>query len=136
MSHPTAGGTDTVPKYARVAAIVRAQIADGTLSPGVPAPSGDALARITGYSALTCRKAIRALIADGALVPGPSRNARPRVAGPVLASEKQDRANAARALSTGLIARRHAAGLTQAELSALAYVSVTTIGHAETGHYL
>jgi DNA-binding transcriptional regulator YhcF (GntR family) len=122
-----------VPKYARVAAIVRAQIADGTLSPGAPAPSGDALARITGYSALTCRKAIRALIADGVLVPGPSRNARPRVAGPVLASEKQGRANAARALSAGLIGRRHAAGLTQAELSALAYVSVTTIGHAETG---
>jgi GntR family transcriptional regulator/MocR family aminotransferase len=70
-----------MPKYARVADAVRAQIADGTLRPGQPAPSGAALSRVTGYSTLTCRKALRVLIADGALVPGPSRNARPRVAG-------------------------------------------------------
>jgi DNA-binding GntR family transcriptional regulator len=29
-----------LPKYARVAALVRGQVADGTLRPGQPAPSG------------------------------------------------------------------------------------------------
>ncbi|MGH3249218.1 MAG: GntR family transcriptional regulator, partial [Trebonia sp.] len=71
-----------LPKYARVAAAVRGQVADGTLRPGQPAPSGAALSRVTGYSTLTCRRALRILIADGVLLPGPSRNARPRVAGP------------------------------------------------------
>jgi hypothetical protein len=36
-------------------------------------------------------------------------------------------------LSRGLAARRRAAGLTQPELAALIGVSVTSIGHAETG---
>src|SRR6185312_13523566 len=57
------------PKYARVAVAVRSQIADGTLRPGEPAPSGAALSRATGYSTLTCRKALRQLIADGLLTP-------------------------------------------------------------------
>ncbi|HEY6492831.1 MAG TPA: GntR family transcriptional regulator, partial [Trebonia sp.] len=73
---------DRLPKYLRVAEAVRRQIADGTLRPGQPAPSGAALGRITGYSTLTCRKALHALVAEGVLIPGPSRNARPRVAGP------------------------------------------------------
>jgi hypothetical protein len=66
-------------------------------------------------------------------VPGPSRNARPRVADPAAPALERDLADAARALSAGLAARRHAAGLTQAELAELAGVSVTTVGHAETG---
>jgi DNA-binding transcriptional regulator YhcF (GntR family) len=41
-------------KYKQVAERVRAQIADGMLMPGEPAPSGAALARVTGYSTLTC----------------------------------------------------------------------------------
>ncbi|HEX4092990.1 MAG TPA: GntR family transcriptional regulator [Trebonia sp.] len=122
-----------LPKYLRVAAAVRRQIADGTLRPGQPAPSGAELSRAFGFSTLTCRKALRALIADGLLVPGPSRNARPRVADPQAPDLERDLAEAARALSAGLAARRHAAGLTQAELAALARVSVTTVGHAETG---
>jgi DNA-binding transcriptional regulator YhcF (GntR family) len=122
-----------LPKYARVAAAVRQQIADGTLRPGQPAPSGAALARITGYSTLTCRKALRALVADGVLTPGPSRNARPRVAGPAQPPAERDLAAAARALSRGLAARRRARGLTQPELAARMGISVTTIGHAETG---
>jgi DNA-binding transcriptional MocR family regulator len=65
------------PKYAQAAARVRAQIAAGILKPGSPAPSGAALARATGYSALTCRKALALLIREGALRPGPSPNARP-----------------------------------------------------------
>jgi GntR family transcriptional regulator len=122
-----------LPKWARVAAAVRGQIADGTLRPGQPAPSGAALSRLTGYSTLTCRRALRALVADGVLIPGPSRNARPRVAGGTAPRAERDLAGAARALSAGLAARRRAAGLTQPELSRLACVSVTTIGHAETG---
>lgn len=121
------------PKYARVAAAVRGQIADGTLLPGQPAPSGAALSRLTGYSTLTCRRALRVLIADGVLIPGPSRNARPRVAGAAQGAAERDLAAAGRALSAGLAARRRAAGLTQPELAVLAAVSVTTIGHAETG---
>jgi DNA-binding XRE family transcriptional regulator len=119
------------PKYLQVAASVRAQIADGTLKPGSPAPSGAVLARATGYSALTCRKALALLIREGTLRPGPSPNARPRVAGPDPAGP--DRAARAAALSGALAARRRAAGLTQLDLAALAGCSVTSIGHAETG---
>jgi DNA-binding transcriptional regulator YhcF (GntR family) len=125
--------TRGLPKWARAAAAVRGQIADGTLRPGQPAPSGAALSRLTGFSTLTCRRALRALVADGVLVPGPSRNARPRVAGGAAPRAERDLAAAARALSAGLAARRRAAGLTQPELSRLACVSVTTVGHAETG---
>ena len=75
------GDGQGLPKYLRVAAAVRGQIADGTLRPGQPAPSGAALSRVTGFSTLTCRKALRTLITDGVLLPGPSRSARPRVAG-------------------------------------------------------
>jgi DNA-binding transcriptional regulator YhcF (GntR family) len=128
----TADG-NRLPKYARVAAAVRGQIADGTLRPGQPAPSGAALSRITGFSTLTCRRALRALVADGILTPGPSRNARPRVAGPSQLPAERDLAAAARALSAGLAARRRAIGLTQPELARRVGVSVTTIGHAETG---
>jgi DNA-binding transcriptional regulator YhcF (GntR family) len=128
----TAGGAP-LPKYLRVAAAIRRQIADGSLRPGQPAPSGAELSRAFGFSTLTCRKALRALITEGLLVPGPSSNARPRVADPQAPDLERDLADATRALSAGLAARRHAAGLTQAELAALAGVSVTTVGHAETG---
>lgn len=122
-----------LPKYARVAAAVRLQIADGTLRPGEPAPSGAALSRVTGYSTLTCRRALRVLVEDGLLTPGPSRSARPRVAGPPQLPAERDLAAATRALAAGLAARRRANGLTQPELARRAGVSVTTVGHAETG---
>ena len=122
-----------VPKYARVAAAVQRLIADGTLRPGQPAPSGAALSRVTGYSTLTCRRALRVLVADGVLSPGPSPNARPRVAGPPQQQAARDLAAASRALSAGLATRRRSYGLTQPELAVLIGVSVTTIGHAETG---
>jgi DNA-binding transcriptional MocR family regulator len=67
-------------KYETVAGLVRDMIADGTLKPGAPAPSGAALARETGFRTLTCRKALRALLADGTLTWGASPNARLRVA--------------------------------------------------------
>jgi hypothetical protein len=117
------------PKYARVAALVRAQVADGTLRPGEAAPSGAQLARLTGFSVLTCRNGLRSLIREGVLSPGASPAARPRVTVP----ETAPAGEAARALARGLAAGRHAAGLTQPGLSALTGFSVTTIGHAETG---
>jgi DNA-binding transcriptional regulator YhcF (GntR family) len=126
-------GDDGLPKYVRVAAAVRGQIAAGALLPGQPAPSGAALSRLTGFSTLTCRRALRVLIADGLLTPGPSRNARPRVAGAAQPPAERDLAAAARALSAGLAARRRSHGLTQPELAALTGVSVTLVGHAETG---
>jgi DNA-binding XRE family transcriptional regulator len=118
-----------VHKYEQAAAIVRAQITDGTLKPGQPAPSGDALARLTGFSTLTCRKALRTLIRDGILTPGLSPAARPRVAVP----GGPRPGDAARRLSRALAAARRASGLTQPALAALTGYSVTTIGHAETG---
>ena len=120
-------------KYKQVADRIRTQIADGMLMPGEPAPSGAALARTTGYSDLTCRKALRTLISAGVLVPGTSPGARPRV--PALASTNGERtqAAAARALSGALAARRRAAGMTQPQLAEIVGLSVTAIGHAETG---
>jgi hypothetical protein len=100
-------------------------IAAGALRPGRPAPNGAELARATGYAQPTCRRALRSLLKDGILVPGPSPNARFRVAGRPL--------DPGDALSTALAPRRHDAGLTQPELAALVGRSVTTVGHAETG---
>jgi hypothetical protein len=116
-------------KYQQAAAIVRAQITDGTLKPGQPAPSGAALARLTGFSVLTCRKALRTLVTEGTLSPGLSTAARPRAA--VTGGPRPG--DAARQLSRALAALRHVNGLTQPALSALTGYSVTTIGHAETG---
>jgi hypothetical protein len=119
------------PRHAQAAAIIRAQVTDGTLKPGQAAPSGAQLARLTGFSPLTCRKALRTLITEGALSRGVSPNARPRVTVPTAAAPLAG--DAARALSGALAALRRAAGLSQPELAALTGYSVTTVGHAETG---
>jgi hypothetical protein len=115
-----------------VARLVREKIADGTLKPGGAAPSAAALARETGYSSLTCRQALRALSADGTLARGVSVTARLRVAQPG-AGCRLDAEGLREALSRTLAARRRAGGLTQPGLAALLGVSVTTVGHAETG---
>ena len=117
------------PRQAQAAALVRAQVADGTLRPGQAAPSGGQLARLTGFSPLTCRKALRDLVADGTLARGVSPRARPRVAA---AAPERD-GDAARSLSGALAALRRAAGLSQPALAAVIGYSVTTVGHAETG---
>jgi Helix-turn-helix domain/Bacterial regulatory proteins, gntR family len=107
-------------------------IADGTLQPGVPAPSAAALARKTGYSALTCQAALRLLVTDGILTRGVSPTARLRVTQP--GGTGAFNAEALRvALSKALAARRRAAGMTQPELASKLGVSLTTVGHAETG---
>ena len=120
-------------KYEQVAADIRAQVANGSLAPGVPVPSGLALSRATGYSVLTCRRALGDLVRAGVLVPGASRNARPRVASLTPPPSERSRASAASALSAALAARRRTAGLTQPQLAELVGMSVTTVGHAETG---
>ena len=122
----------STPKYQQVAARIRAQIADGTLSPGESVPSGAALSRVTGYSALTCRKALRTLIRQGVLVAGPSENARPRVPSRSASGSKAI-PDARHSLSTSLATLRRAAGLSQPQLAEIVGVSVTTVGHAETG---
>ena len=121
------------PKYVRAAELVRARIADGTLRAGESAPSAAALARTTGFSAITCRRALSTLIKEGVLVPGRSRNGRPRVPGPASTSAERTLADADHALSASLAARRRALGLTQPQLAAAIDMSVTTVGHAETG---
>lgn len=124
-----------LPKYAEVAATIRAQIADGTLLPGQPAPSAAQLARATGYAVLTCRRAIGILVKDGDLVPGPSSGARPRVPCPATGPGQHDPASAAHALSAALSGRRRAAGMTQRQFADLIGASVTSVGHAETGRH-
>ena len=120
------------PVFQRVAKLVQDQIADGTLKPGQLAPSGDELHRITGHHPGACRKALRLLVQTGVLVPGAGDGCRPRVPGE-LQDAPGEGDNAARELSAAFADRRHAAGLTQPELAALTGVSVTAIGHAETG---
>jgi DNA-binding transcriptional regulator YhcF (GntR family) len=120
-----------IPVSLTVAALVREQIADGTLKPGQLAPSAEELHRSTGHSSTACRKALRALVASGALVRGPSQGSRPRIAGDP--PNAQAGTDAARELSAALADRRRAAWLTQPELAALIGVSVTSVAHAETG---
>lgn len=54
-------------KYIRLAAELRAQIEDGTLAPGKPVPSRTQLAAQTGWSPITCVKALRLLEKEGFL---------------------------------------------------------------------
>lgn len=116
-------------KQGAVIALVRDMIADGTLLPGAPVPPATELARKTGYCPLTCRRAFRKLLADGTLAHGTSPTARLRVATAGGTGSVAPRAP----LSAALAARRHAAGLLQPELAEVLGVSLTTVGHAETG---
>lgn len=54
-------------KYVRLAADLRAKIADGTLAPGQRTPSRNELAKLTGWSPLTCAKSLRLLASEGLL---------------------------------------------------------------------
>ena len=120
-------------KYLEVAELVRAQIKSGKLVPGERAPSGAELARLTGYCVLTCRKALQILIKDGSLVAGTSPNSRPRVPSRGNDQSRLAKAHAARNLARALAARRNAAKMTQPDLARVTGISVTSIGHAETG---
>lgn len=120
------------PAWQAVARYVCALIADGALRPGQPVPSGAELSRRTGHAVPACRQALRDLAADGVLTEPVSVNGRARVAGSTLPQDAQDTIPAA-ALSGALARQRRAAGLTQPDLAALLGVSVTAVGHAETG---
>jgi DNA-binding transcriptional regulator YhcF (GntR family) len=124
--------TGDSPARDAVTRLVKGMIADGTLKPGAPMLSGAALAREAGCHLVTCQAALRALLADGTLARGPSRGARLRVA-PPRGAPAADAETLRQALSRGLAARRRAAGLRQAELAKQLGVSVTSVGHAETG---
>jgi len=52
--------------------MLRDQITGGQLPPGALAPSVATLARESGYSTITCRRALKTLIADGMLAPDPA----------------------------------------------------------------
>ena len=58
--------------YVRLAAILRQQIADGTLQPGGRTPSLTHLSREYGHAPLTCSNALRMLESEGLLtrIPG------------------------------------------------------------------
>jgi DNA-binding GntR family transcriptional regulator len=58
--------------YVRLAAIVRQQIADGTLQPGGQTPSLTRLSEEHGHARLTCSKALRMLEGEGLVtrIPG------------------------------------------------------------------
>ena len=58
--------------YVRLSAILRQQIADGTLQPGGRSPSLTRLSQEYGHARLTCSKALRMLEGEGLLtrVPG------------------------------------------------------------------
>ena len=119
--------TAPVKKRDQAAALVRARIADGTLKPGMTAPSGEQLARETGFAVMTCRAALRILLDEGALT-RVSQTGRGRVADADAPGDGRDVE-----LARELAARRGDAGLTQQELADKLGVSLTTVGHAETG---
>jgi DNA-binding transcriptional regulator YhcF (GntR family) len=121
-----AGGrvTAIVRKSDQVADLIRGRIADGSLRPGMYAPSGAELAKETGFAVLTCRKGLHLLFREGVLTQT-SRSTRYRVAGAPPADGLE--------LSQALARRRCAAGLMQAELAGEIGMSVTAVGHAETG---
>jgi len=58
--------------YVRLAAMLRRQIAEGTLAPGMPTPSITTLSQEYGHARQTCAKALRILEDQGLLtrIPG------------------------------------------------------------------
>jgi DNA-binding GntR family transcriptional regulator len=54
--------------YVRLAALLRRQIAEGTLSAGMPTPSITTLSQQYGHARQTCAKALRVLEDEGLLV--------------------------------------------------------------------
>jgi hypothetical protein len=121
--------TRAVRKRDQVTALLRARIADGTLKPGQLVPAATELAKETGFAVRTCQAGVAALLDEGALT-RVSATSRPRVAGGWPAGGWQDLGVG---LARSLAGRRREAGVTQEQLAAVIGVSVTTVGHAETG---
>ncbi len=119
-------------KYLLLAEEIRAQVEDGTLRPGQPAPSRWELVRATGYSDYTCGRALRELVAAGVLVPGPSPQSRHRVRVAAASTEVPSVADAVAALSERLARGRNELGLTQSQLADQMRCSHRSVAHAET----
>ncbi len=122
-----------VQAYLLAADVVRAQVEDGTLKPGQPAPSSIELRKATGYSQMTCLKGLRFLAEAGVLTRGPGLTGRFRVPNPGTSPAEVALAVKVEALSQGLAVRRHASGMDQVELAQSTGFSVTAVMHAETG---
>ena len=117
--------TTFVRKSDQVADMIRARIADGSLRPGMFVPSGAELAKETGFAVVTCRRGLLRLLREGVLMKM-ARSTRYRVAGAPMPTDGLE-------LSHALAERRRSAGLTQPDLAREVGMSVTAIGHAETG---
>jgi len=111
-------------KADEVAGLLRARIQAGELRPGMLAPSGPELKKETGFALLTCRRGLHLLLDTGELT-RVSRSGRYRIPGDWPPGDGE--------LSRALAARRRSAGLTQLELADAIGMSVTAVGHAETG---
>jgi DNA-binding XRE family transcriptional regulator len=88
-------------------------------------PPGAELAKQTGFAVVTCRRGLLRPFREGVLMKM-ARSTRYRVAGAPMPTDGLE-------LSHALAERRRAAGLTQPELASEVGMSVTAIGHAETG---
>lgn len=66
------GGESDPRVYVRLAARLRREMAEGTLTPGMPAPSITTLSQDVGHARQTCAKALRILEGEGLLtrIPG------------------------------------------------------------------
>jgi DNA-binding IclR family transcriptional regulator len=87
-------------------------------------PSGAELAKETGFAVVTCRRGLQRLFREGVLVQM-ARSTRYRVAGAPPAHGLE--------LSHALEEWGFAAGLTHQEMAREVGMSVTTVGHADTG---
>ena len=91
-----------------VTRLLLGKIADGTLRPGAPVPSGAALARETGYAPVTCLAALPARAVPGRRRPrrpgGRPRGGRPCRARPAAAARERQHRPRRR---DGHLARRH-----------------------------
>jgi GntR family transcriptional regulator len=61
------GGESDPRAYVRLASRLRREIAEGTLTPGMPAPSITTLSQQHGHARQTCAKALRILEDEGLL---------------------------------------------------------------------
>ena len=61
-------GSDPMPLYGRVAAVLRSQIVEGLVKPGEALPPIDSLARTYGVARVTVRQAIQRLAHEGLVI--------------------------------------------------------------------
>lgn len=104
----------------RIYDLLRAQIADGTLLPGAPAPSTRALAADLGVSRTTVTAAYEQLAAEGFLVTSTGRVA--RIAGHPLAAPSMRRTNPDRRVKTRPALSKFGCRLAAIDMPALPHI--------------